>query len=185
MLKKSVGLLAALAFLGFALPTQADAQTTLYLGAGGSFPTGDFGEYANTGWMGAGGALFAIGDSGFGVGGEVFYGQNNHKDEQSFFENEKTAVYGLMAIADYVFGTEGKIRPYVFGGAGVLVHRFSADGVDSESESGFGYQVGAGLGFPVGLFVEGRFMGSSAMGEGDFSETTTFFAALVGWAFGL
>jgi opacity protein-like surface antigen len=187
MKKKSVLLLAALAFMGFAIPAQA--QTTLYIAGGASFPTGDFGEYANTGWMAAAGAVFGIGESGFGVGGEVFYGQNKHKSESSFFENEKTTPYGIMAIVDYTFGTDGGIRPYLFGGAGLLVHKFSGDGFDSESESGFGYQFGAGVAFPVGatnsIFAEGRYMGSSKMGEGDFAETTNFFAALAGFAFGL
>lgn len=183
MKKRSVLFLAAFAFLAFAIPAQA--QTTLYVAGGASFPTGDFGEYGNTGWMAAAGAIFAIGDGGFGVGGELFYGQNGHKDEESFFENEKTTPYGVMAIADYTFGTEGKLRPYVFGGAGLMIHKFSADGIDSDSETGFGYQFGAGLSFPIGLFVEGRYMGSSKMGEGDFAETTTYFAALAGWAFSL
>ena len=189
MLKKSVLFLATLAFVGIAAPTQADAQTTLYLGAGASLPMGDYGEYANTGWLAVGGVVFGIGDSGFGVGGEVFYGQNNHKEEESFFEDEKTTPYGIMAIADYVFGTEGGIRPYVFGGAGLLVHKFSASGVESESESAFGYQAGLGVSFPVGasssLFAEGRYMGSSSTGEGEFSTTTNFFGLLAGFAFGL
>lgn len=187
MKKRSVFLLAALAFMGFAIPAQA--QTTLYIAGGASFPTGDFGEYSNTGWMAAGGVIFAVGESGFGVGAELFYGQNNHKEEASFFENEKTSPYGAMAIADYVFGSEGGIRPYLFGGLGVLIHKFSADGIDSESESAFGYQFGAGVSFPIGtttsLFAEGRYMGSSSTGEGEFSSSTNFFAALVGFAFDL
>ena len=183
MKKRSVLFLAAFAFLAFAIPAQA--QTTLYIAGGASFPTGDFGDYANTGWMAAGGAIFGLGDSGFGVGGEVFYGQNNHKDEVSLFENTKTTPYGIMAIADYTFGSGGGLRPYLFGGLGLMVHKFSGDGFDSESESGFGYQFGAGLSFPIGLFVEGRFMGSSSMGEGEFAEATTYFGVLAGWAFDL
>lgn len=186
MKKKSVFLLAALAFMGFAIPAQA--QTTLYIAGGGSFPTGDFGDYAKTGWMGAAGAIFGIGDSGFGVGGEVFYGQNNHEFEGVDLDS-KTNPYGVMAIVDYTFGTDGGIRPYVFGGAGLMVHRFSGDGIDSDSESGFGYQFGAGVAFPVGattsIFAEGRYMGSSNMGEGDSAQATTYFAALAGFAFGL
>lgn len=173
MKKKSVFLLAAVALMGFAVPAQS--QTTLYIAGGASFPTGDFGEYADTGWMGAVGAIFGLGDSGFGVGGEFFYGQNNHSVED-FDLNSKTSPYGAMAIVDYAFGEPGTVRPYVFGGLGVLVHRFSADGFDSESESQFGYQFGAGVGLPMGLFFEGRYMGS---------EDTNYFAALAGWAFGL
>jgi len=173
MKKRSVLFLAAFAFLAFAIPAQA--QTTLYIAGGATFPTGDFGEYANTGWMAAGGAIFGLGDSGFGVGGEIFYGQNNHGSDEVDLDS-KTSPYGIMAIADYAFGSEGSIRPYVFGGLGVLVHRFSAEGFEAESESQFGYQAGAGLGFPIGLFIEGRYMGSS---------DTNYFGALAGWAFDL
>ena len=171
MKKRSVLFLAAFAFLAFAIPAQA--QTTLYIGAGASFPTSDFGDYANTGWMGTAGALFGAGP--VGVGAEFFYGQNNHKDEVSLADDAKTTPWGFMGIVDYAFGQPDKIRPYVFGGLGVLIHKYSAGGI-SESETQFGYQAGAGLSFPLGIYVEGRYMGS---------EDTKYFGALAGFAFDL
>lgn len=179
MKKQWMLVLAAAALLGFAAPSQA--QVTLYIGAGGSFPTSDFGDYAKTGWMATGGALWNVGDSGLGIGAELFYGQNNHDEDVSFFEGAKTSPYGAMAIVDYSFETGGNIHPYVFGGLGLLVHRFSADNVDSESDSQFGYQGGAGLAFGLGsgstsLYIEGRYMGS---------EDTKYFGALAGLAFGV
>ena len=173
MKKQSVLLVAAFAFLAFAVPAQA--QTTLYIGAGGSFPTGDFADYAETGWMGVGGVVFGMGDSGFGVGGEIFYGQNNHSVEGVDL-NSKTTPYGIMAIADYSFGSPDGLQPYLFGGLGLMVHKFSGDGFESESESQFGYQFGAGLAFNFGLFIEGRYMGA---------EDTQYFGALAGWGFDL
>ena len=177
MKKKSVLLLAALAFMGFAIPAQA--QTTLYIAGGASFPTGDFGDIAKTGWMGAGGVLFNVGPQGLGVGAEIFYGQNTAKDEVSSLFDVKTTPYGAMAIVDYAFGEPGGIMPYLFGGAGLLVTRVSVEG-ESDSESDFGYQFGAGVAFPIGettsLFGEGRYIGSADI---------KYFAALAGFAFGV
>ena len=173
MKKRSVLLVAAFAFLAFAIPAQA--QTTLYIGAGGSFPTSDFGDYYSTGWMGVGGVIFGMGDSGFGVGGELFYGQNTGKDD-TLLANTTTTPYGVMAIADYTFGAPDALQPYLFGGLGLLAHRFSGDNVETDTSSQFGYQFGAGLAFPFGLFIEGRYMGS---------EDTKYFGALAGWGFGL
>ena len=175
MKKRSVLFLAAFAFLACAIPAQA--QTTLYIGGGATFPTGDFGDAFSTGWMGVGGVLFGMGDSGFSVGGEVFYGQNGAKDEYStVFGDATTSPYGVMAIADYAFGSEDGLRPYLFGGLGLMVLRISGDNFESDSESKFGYEFGAGLSFPIGLFVEGRYMGA---------EDANYFAALAGWSFGL
>ncbi len=181
MLKRSFSLLAALALVGFALPAQADAQATIYIGGGASFPTGEFGDYSNTGWLATGGVLVGVGPQGLDLGLELFYGQNNHKEEASFFENEKTSLYGAMAIVDYTFGEAGKIRPYVFGGLGILIHRFSAANISSQSDTNFGYEAGAGLAFPLGsgstsLYVEGRYMGASG---------TNLFGLLAGFAFGV
>lgn len=175
MKKQWMLVLAAAALLGFAAPSQA--QTTLYISGGGSFPTGDFGDYADTGWMVAGGAMFGIGSAGLSAGVDLFYGQNNHSVEEIDL-NSKTTPYGAMGVLLYSFQTGSSISPYVFGGAGVLVHRFSADDIGSESDTQFGYQFGAGLGFPIGgtteLYAEGRYMGSA---------DTKYFAALAGLAF--
>ena len=170
-------LLTAAALLVFAAPSHA--QTSLYISGGATFPTSDYGDYANTGWMAAGGVMFGVGPSGLSVGADLFYGQNNHKDELSLFEGEKTSQYGAMGVLLYAFDTAG-VQPYVFGGLGALVHRFSADNIDSESDTQFGYQLGAGVGFPIGassqIYAEGRYVGS---------EDTKYFALLGGFAFWL
>jgi len=172
MKKRSAMFLAAFAFLAFAIPAQA--QTTLYVGAGGSFPTGDFGDFYNTGWMGTAGALFGAGP--VGVGAEFFYGQNNFSVDGS---DAKATPWGFMGIVDYAFGQPGKIRPYVFGGLGVMINRFSG-GEESVSDTEFGYQAGAGLSFPIGatssIYAEGRYMGSDG---------AKYFGALAGFAFDL
>ncbi len=180
------GMLVAITATAIALfsAQQASAQALIYVGGGGSFPTSDFGNYAETGWMAFAGGMIAVGPEGLKVGAEVFYGQNKHKEVEigpvPFSSEDKTSPYGAMAIASYGFTTGGKLTPYLFGGAGVLVHRFSSPDEESASDSQFGYQGGAGVDFAVsptiGIFVEGRYMGS---------KDTQFFGAAGGLAFAL
>jgi opacity protein-like surface antigen len=181
--------LAAAAIIALAAPLTLDAQT-LYIAGGATFPTGDFGEYAKTGWMAAGGVIFNdIGTAGLGLGVEGFYGENKHKsdDAVTLLGDSKTNPYGIMGVAVFNFDTGGSIQPYVFGGVGWMAHKYTADvdGSDlSETGSGFGYQLGVGVGFDlsesVELFGEGRYMG----GSGDVSDTK-FFGLFAGLAFGL
>jgi len=71
----------------------------------------------------------------------------------------------------------------VFGGLGVAGHRFSADGIESDTESDVAYQLGAGVDFPIGgttsLYAEGRCSGSGN------DVDTQFFEASLGLAFTL
>ena len=183
--------LVAAAVIALAAPLTLDAQT-LYIAGGATFPTSDFGNYAKTGWMAAGGVVFNdIGTAGLGLGVEGFYGENKHKSEdvdpEFNFGDSKTNPYGIMGIAVYNFDTGGSIQPYVFGGAGWMAHKYTADPAfadEDETGSGFGYQFGAGVGFDLSesieLFGEGRYMG----GSGDVSDTK-FFGLFAGLAFGL
>ena len=185
------------AALVFAVPSQVEAQTTLYLGAGGGFPSGDFSEYAKTGFLGVGGVLFNIPSvANLGAGVEGFYGSFSHDDydlgtipttSANFSSvagaaaSDKTDIYGVMGIVDYGFDTGGALKPYVFGGLGLLVHKYKTDIADlSESKSYFGYQFGAGLAFGISksmsIFGEGRYMGAT---------DTQLWALLAGLAFEL
>jgi len=142
---------------------QAQAQTTLYVGGGATFPTSDMGDVTSTGWQIIGGVLFPVGPEGLSIGAEGFYGQNSGKDDSPI----KISPYGVMGIASYGFSTSGSVTPYIFGGLGLMVSGVSWDDdlFESSSESSFGYQLGAGVEFGVsestGIFVEGKYMGSS------------------------
>ena len=99
----------------------------------------------------------------------------------------KTNPYGIMGVVLYEFGMEGSVDPYLFGEAGWLAHKFSGDIFGesvSETDSGFGWQLGAGIGFPVSqsisIYGEGRY----TAGTGDVSDTK-FFSALAGLSFGI
>ncbi len=181
MTKHRLLLIGATILMGVVAPPPSNAQTTLYISGGATFPTGAYAEFANTGWMAAGGVLFGIGSSGLGLGADLIYGQNNHDD--LLLESAKTTVYSAMAIVDYAFGSPGKIRPFVFGGVGVAGHRFSADGIESDTDSDVAYQLGAGVDFPIGgttsLYAEGRYIGSGN------NVDTQIFSALLGLAFSL
>lgn len=162
----------AVALSLFLLPSVVSAQMFAFLGGGGTFPTGDFGEYANTGWIASGGVGIPVGPPGLAVVIEGFYGQNNHSD----VDGDKTNPYGAMVEVDYAFGTPGSIQPYLLGGVGLLVHKYSTNIASfSGSESQFGYTAGAGavvpLGGALGIYGEGRYWGSS---------DTAFLGVLVG-----
>jgi len=184
-----LSVLAAAALMALSVPSAANAQ--FYISGGATFPTGDFGDYAKTGWQIAGGYLFDIGTAGLSVGIDGFYGENKHKDLESIspgLESDgKTNPYGIMGVAVYEFGMESSVAPYVFGGLGWLAHKFSGsifgESVD-ETDSGFGYQLGAGVAFPVStsiaIYGEGRY----TAGTGDVSDTK-FFSVLGGLSFGI
>lgn len=163
-------LVASAAVFAFALaaPINTQAQSIFVL-AGVSAPTGGFADYAKTGWLAAAGVTFPVGEDGLWAGVEGMYGINNHDVDApaEFFveDGDKTNLLGAMAILGYDIATEGNVNPYVWGGAGIQVHRFVPETGDSESESEFGYQFGAGVGFgsddsSARPFVEVRYQGA-------------------------
>ena len=168
-------------FVALALPLTANAQS-IFLLAGPTIPVGDFGDFAELGFFGEAGFTVPVGENGLWTGVSGSHGQIQHDDELGTgfegFEG-RTDVIAAMALLGYDIPTEGSVSPYVWGGAGLLVHRFVPDVGDSESDSNFGYQFGAGLGFGgddggVNPFVEARFEGASG---------TNFVAAAVGVSF--
>ena len=159
---------------------------SIFVGGGVTFPTGDYGDYADTGWMGVAGVTFDLGTAGLWVGGEGFYGNNSHNagDLTPTPQDEdfgSTNLYGAMGLVGWGSGDGESLGFYVYGGAGLLVHDFSApEGVEGGSESKFGYEAAAGVDFPLGgstsLWGEGRFMGAS---------DTTLFGIYAGLSFGI
>lgn len=179
-------LLASVAAVLFALsaPLTAQAQS-IYVLAGPTFPTGDFADFANTGWFAAGGVTFPVGENGLWVGFEGSYGINNHDVDApaEFFvqDGDKTNLLGAMALLGYNIQTEGSVNPFIWGGAGLLAHRFVPEVGDNETDTNFGYQFGAGLSFGgddsnVHPFVEARLEGS---------KESKFVAAEGGLSFGI
>jgi hypothetical protein len=173
----TLGLLALVAF-----PLSAQS---IYVGAGGSFPNSDYGDYAKTGVLLVGGVDFEVAQN-LSVWGEGFWGQNKHEGDDS-----KTNPVGFMAGLMYGFGgEEASVEPYVFAGAGWMIHKYSSDTFGDDSQGAFGLQGGAGLGFDLGgldAFVEGRYMRASYDSEspGAGSAVTAFMALIAGVSFDL
>lgn len=152
----------------------AQTKPTFFIGAGPTFPSGDYGTYAKTGWMGTAGVNFSLGGKGLWVGPEFLYGSNSHDDT----EGGKTNLLGLDAALGYSVGDSKKVQPYFFGLVGYMNHQFVPTTGDSESEGDLLWGLGAGLSFPVGkihLFAETRYMA-----RGD----TKFIPIFVGLSFG-
>jgi hypothetical protein len=152
-------MLAILAGIALTVPVEASAQV-VYFGAGPTFPIGDYSDYAKTGYVGVAGVTFPIGSQGLAVVGEGFFGQNSHSD----VDGDKTYPYGAMGGLLYDLTPEEVGGVYVFGQAGFMVHKYSSDEFEGESDTGFGFGGGAGYGFPMGdteIFVEGRYMRGS------------------------
>lgn len=166
MIRRMLATSCAVLFMALAIPLTAHAQS-IYVLAGASIPSSDYGDDFSTGWLAALGVTVPIGEGGLWAGAEGLYGRNS-LDESGADVSGKP--YSIMGILGYDIPTEGKINPYVWGGAGLMGLKVSFDG-DSESASGFGWQFGAGVALAtegkVHPFLEGRYQSSSITFDGD------------------
>lgn len=169
--RRVVPLLFALLFA----PAVMNAQVFLFVGGGPTFPSGEYSDYANTGWMAHAGVGFPVGPRGLMAGIDAFYGQNNHSD----IDGDKTNPLGAMGFLAYRFGDPERTGVYLIGDAGLLVHKYGSDTFDSESDSQFAFGGGAGVEIPMGsktVWIEGHYTTSDG---------TNFISALVGLSFPL
>ncbi len=178
MIRRALVSSVAALFLALALPLTANAQS-VYVLAGLSAPTGDYGDIADTGWLGAGGVTFPVGEAGLWAGAEALYGNNSFSSETV---DESFKLFSAMGILGYDIPTESSVSPYLFAGAGVMSLS------NGDSESGFGWQAGGGVAFSgesnVTPFVEGRYQ-SASIGEGEADITVSFFGVEAGVSIGV
>lgn len=172
MFKRAIVLCAAAASLALFAPSHGQAQS-VYLLAGGAFPTSEFGDAFDTGWMAAGGIQLPLGPGGLWFGVEGSYGQNG-----TAVDGVDANPIGAMAKLGLDIPIPGGLNPYVFIGGGLLALKATVGDV-SDTVSKFGYQAGGGFDLGSGLispFIEVRYEGS---------EDIDFFGASVGLSIGL
>ena len=172
---KSLATTAVIGIFGLLATSNPLSAQFVWIGGGATFPTSDYGEFANTGFQFEAGVGTPVGDQGLNLGVGGFYGQNNHET----VDGDKTNPYGFLGMVEYDFaGPDADRSFYVIGNLGVLWHKFSSDTSPEATESGFAYGGAAGYVFPLGGvdgWVEGQFTQAS-ISDGN----TQFFGILAG-----
>lgn len=151
------------------VPCIANAQLSGFnVAAGASFPSGDFGNYTNTGWLGLVGVGIRPALSPIGFRAEAMY--NQFSNDCGAFEDyyncgdDKPSVWGVTANALYnlpigtsTAGTVGGSTLYAIGGLGLYGTHEPFYGSD---QTNVGWNIGAGFRFPLtgfSAYVEVRY----------------------------
>jgi hypothetical protein len=163
-------------------PNPISAQG-VFLGAGRSFPTGDYGEYADAGWIAEAGVTFPLNqEKGIFLVGEGLYGSNNHSD----FEGDKTKLLGAFGGIEVSFANESGAGPFVFAELGILRHDYTSDEYPEFDEANTGLAVGGGGGYGLPLtrrlsvYVLGRYLWGHLENEETGEGNTTLFGLMAG-----
>ena len=168
------------------LPSQGSAQIGVFVGAGGTLPTGDYGEYADMGWMLEAGANYAINDSGLYLFGEGLFGSNGHGGDLGI-DGDKTNLLGVFGGVELNLAPEADAGFFVFAEVGMLKHDYKSDDFPEYegSENAVAFGGGAGYNFPIGglngwalaRYLQGQFDGEDG--------STAFFGVSAGVSFPL
>ena len=135
----------------------ASASAQFYVAGYATLPSGDYGDFAKTGWMAEGGVkLLSSSNKRLGVYVSGGYGQNNGED-QIAFDVKYTSIIGLGQVT-YNLTTEGSTMPYLIGSAGYWSLKEDVTDIANETNGGFAWGGGAGIGFASKFFVEGRYL---------------------------
>jgi hypothetical protein len=169
-------LVASAALLLAAPQATASAQVGFFIGAGALMPMGDFGDYANTGFLVVGGVSIPTANQRVGIDLMAFYGRASHDGDF----NEATNIPGAAAGLTYMLSSGGSVMPYVSVMAGALQHRYDPgdSGAEEEEETQVMFGGGAGLAIPLSsmmLFLDARYA---------HTEDTAFLSLSVGLGFG-
>jgi opacity protein-like surface antigen len=160
MKRTALGVAAAvLALSASAAVVHAQNPMNFGIAAGATFPTGDLGEGANTGFHGMVtlGAMPAMVP--FGVRIDGMYNSIGF-DDAGGFTGASSQI--LAATANAVFSIPGMMvtSPYIIGGVGYYSQTIKTDQADGDSDGNIGLNIGIGAKFNLsgfGTFAEIRF----------------------------
>jgi hypothetical protein len=163
----------------FTPPTRVSAQG-VFLGGGATIPTGDYGDYADVGWMAEAGISFPMNEEGVYLFGDGLYGSNSHSDH----EGDKTNLLGILGGVELDLSEEGSAGVFLFAEAGILRHTYKSDEFPDEegTDTGFAFGAGAGYGFPLGETLNGWVLGRYLQGQFD-GGNTAFVGLMAGVSF--
>lgn len=154
----SAAALSSVVLLALAAPLPAQ---TAYVGAGTTFPTGDYDDFVKTGFLGTAGVTYPLGAGGLDVVAEAFAGVNHAENSLGangvIVDGNNVALYGAMAGLLLDLAPEGQPGFYLFGQGGAMVH----DPEEYGTETGLAMAAGAGYGLVVSgvdVWAEGRYM---------------------------
>jgi hypothetical protein len=141
----------------------APVSAQLYVGAYASLPSGDYGEFAKTGWMAeAGYGFWSSSNDRLTLWVSGSYGSNSWDDDGE--SDGKTNLMMALGSATYSLTANPESGPYLLGHVGYMNTKASADDVDYDAEGGVAF--GGGVGYSLGKFwLEGRYI-TASIGDG-------------------
>lgn len=176
--------LCAVGLLTIGAVSGASAQSKFFsVGLGATMPSGDFGEYANTGWMASAGVGSGIGSGNMFISGNVFMGKNAHDAGDLDEDVGSTTLTGVGANVGMM--TSGAMKFYGQVGIGMMQHKynppeqFEGECDDcSDTKMYFGGAVGALFGSGKKQFFAQAGLMSRSGDEGDGTQFLTISAGL-------
>jgi hypothetical protein len=154
---------AALALASALFTTSAQAQTSMQFGIGGgaTLPLGDFADEASSlGFHGLVNAEFQPENLPVGFRIEGMFNRISFNDDLPVDGNFQIISGTANVVYTFMTAEESKFHPYLIGGVGMYNFKANVDDADSDSETKFGFNAGAGFNVAMGgaaVFIEGRF----------------------------
>jgi hypothetical protein len=140
-----------------ALPAAAASQsnTSFSIAAGAVIPVGKFKDTQSAGEGGSAGLTFGSADNPFGIRLSVGYDRLGGKTVSG---KETLGRHALSGTSDVLFTFPGTFtKAYLLGGVGEV--RLQSDSSGAKADMRFGFDLGAGLSFPLGsrgAFLESK-----------------------------